>query len=116
MEKTINECDSMLDFQMIARVSSAYQFAVYNGVRMQEKTFRIYASRDKNDGSISKCKYAGATYEKVSGSPDHCFIVNTDVKAMKVPQKLDRSWYMDVTNKRLADFGYDTIKKAGSLF
>ena len=42
---------------------------------------------------------------KIPNSPEHCFLYNDDVNNVKVPNKLDKQWYINLANKRLADFG-----------
>lgn len=116
VEDTINNCDTMREFQTIVRLSNKFKFAVYNGTRMNEKTFRVFASKDKFDGPIFKCKDEEGTRQKSENSPEHCFIVNGDVKGMKVTDKVDKKWYIQVAKERLEAFGFDLIKKKNSLF
>lgn len=105
VEKTINECDELKQFQKIVKVTSKYKCGWHNGKPLSEKTFRVFASTNKNDTYIGKQKSEGATIEKFANTPEHCFIYNGDVNEMKVPNNLDRQYYIDLANKRLEQFG-----------
>lgn len=104
-EETVAECDELLKFQKIVRITRNYKFAVYNGVRMDERTFRVFASKRESDGLIQKCKGEGKTYEKFANTPMHCFIENGNLEGVRVPEYLDRQYYVDLAKKRLSDFG-----------
>lgn len=107
-EITINACSNLRDFQKIVKVSSKYEYGWHNGNRLQDKTFRVFASNNPSDTYIGKCKQAGATIEKFANTPDRCFIWNESVNDCEVPEKLDKQWYIDLANERLKQFGITT--------
>jgi DNA polymerase len=43
--------------------------------------------------------------EKFANTPEHCFIYNDSVNGKKVPNKLDKKWYIELAEKRLKQFG-----------
>jgi len=118
-EETIKNCDTLKDFQIIVRVSSNYCCGWHNHEYLNDKTFRVFASRNQDDTKILKCKYPiGAVIgkrddgsdivykgEKFADTPEHCFVYNDDVNDVKVSEKLDKRWYIDLAEKRLCDFG-----------
>jgi len=116
-EETIKNCNNMKDFQKIVKVSSNYRCGYHNGQYLNDKTFRVFASRNQDDTSIMKCKYPIGTKiengessriykgEKFADTPEHCFIYNADVNGLSVTEKLDKRWYIDLAEKRLCDFG-----------
>ena len=105
-EETIFNSDKLMDFQKIVRISNKYEYAIYNGKRMNESVFRVFASVDKNDGELQKVRDGSAS--KIAFTPDRCFIDNDDVTNKKVPSKLDYWWYLELANKRINDFlGYE---------
>lgn len=116
VEETINSCDEIKEFQKIVKVSSNYEGAWHNGEYLHDKTFRVFASKDKKDTYLGKFKYKGATIEKFGNTPDFAFIMNENVNGVKVTKKLDKQWYIDLANKRLEDFGIKVNKNAGGLF
>lgn len=107
VEHTINNCNELIMFQKIVKVSSLYLCGWHNGKRLTDKTFRVFASKRKNDGYIGKQKREGATIEKFGNTPDKCFIDNSDINGKSVPNHLDKRWYIDLAKKRLIDFGVE---------
>jgi len=105
IEQTINECDDLIMFQKIVKMSGKFKHCIHNGEILDEKCFRVFASLNANDTYIGKQKATGKTIEKFANTPEHCFIVNSDVKEMKVPDSLDKHWYINLTNDRLRQFG-----------
>lgn len=78
---------------------------MYGDKPLKERCIRIFASTDQNDPGVKKVKASNGRLEKLQNSPEHCFIYNDDVKDVRVPDKLDRQWYINFANKRLEDFG-----------
>ena len=103
VEKTINECDSLRDFQKVVKVSSKYEYGQHNGEKLNDKTFRVFASRDGSDTPIYKVKDKNGvlTAEKFATKMEHCFIENGDINGKKPPKKLDRDWYINLAKERL---------------
>ncbi len=104
IEKTIYDCDEMIMFQKIVKLSSKYEYVQHNNIRYDYKCYRVFASIDPNDGQICKCR-KGNNPAKFGNTPDNCFIYNDDISNMKVISKLNKQWYIDLANKRLKDFG-----------
>ena len=107
IEDTINMCDDLKQFQKIYKVSAAYECGWHNNEQLQEKTFRVFASKDKNDTFIGKVKLKNGklVVERFANTPEHCFIDNSNINDKKVPDNLDRQYYIDVAKKRLEQFG-----------
>ena len=108
VEQTIMQCNDLKQFQKIFKVSSKYVCGWHNGKQLSEKTFRVFASTDQNDTWIGKMKYKEGgrlAAEKFANTPEHCFIYNGDVNGKKVPNNLDKQYYIDIAKKRLAQFG-----------
>jgi len=106
-EETIKGCNILKEFQKIIKISSNYRLGWHNGDYLNDKTFRVFASKDKADSYIGKCRDIGETIEKFANTPEHCFIYNDDVNGLLVTEKLDKRWYIDLAEKRLLDFGID---------
>lgn len=124
-EETIMGCDDLIQFQKIVKLTSKYSFVMHNGTRYNYKCYRVFASRKWTDGPILKCKISnkveisdddGYGYEidakfvrkdKFANTPEHCFIDNSDITGKPVPSDLDRSWYIDLANERLRQFGIE---------
>lgn len=105
VEKTINGCNDLIMFQKVVKLSGKYWAVWHNGKYTFEKCYRVFASKMPGDTYIGKCKKRGATIEKFGNTPLCCFIENGDVNGMKVPEKLDRAWYIKLAKERLAQYG-----------
>lgn len=104
-EVTIGECKDLKEFQMIAKIGGRYTHLMHGDEELDERTVRVYASNNKNDGGLTKVHIETKRPAKFQNSPFHCFIYNDDVNGVKIPDKLDVDWYIDMANKRLKDFG-----------
>ena len=127
IEETINSCDDLIMFQKIVKLSDKYRFVEHEHceptvtkvgkrviktkfdypkrIRYDNKSYRVFASRDRKDGRLLKCGGASGKPEKFGNTPDHCFIWNEAVKDVKIPPNLDKQWYIDMANRRLKSFG-----------
>lgn len=104
VEKTINECNLLKDFQLVKKVSSKYS-GIYHGENfLNEKCIRCFASKDESDGGLTKLHKQTGRKAKIEGTPIHARLVNGDVNGMPVPDWLDRDWYVDMARKRVSDF------------
>ena len=130
VEKTINDCNDLIMFQKVVKLSGNYKWVEHEhctpqsyqtGVRVVKtfytyprtkrytyKSYRVFASNDIKDGRLLKCGGKRGKPEKFGNTPDHCFIFNDSVNSVGVPEKLDKRWYIEKAKKRLADFGVDT--------
>lgn len=133
-EVTINGCSDLTKFQKVVKVSSKYLHGLYNptvtdepfrdetgkkkwrkvfsgGEVLNDKTFRVFASRDPGDGGLYKVSGKMTRFntlknpEKFANTPDRCFILNDDLTKAEIPDKLDREWYIKLAWERLKDFG-----------
>lgn len=105
VEKTIDDCDDLIEYQKIVKVSGKYLRGWHNNEYLNDKTFRVFASKDNNDTYIGKQKAAGETIEKFANTPERCFINNDDIRGKRIPRKLDKEWYVELTKSRLKGFG-----------
>ena len=113
--ETIENCNELKQFQKIVKISSNYLCGWHNDEFLDDKVFRVFASKNRKDTYIGKIKYEGATIEKFANTPEHCFIMNEEVNGLICDSRLDKKWYVDLVNKRLKDFGGDVCNEF-SLF
>ena len=131
-EKTVQDNNNLIDFQKIYHVSSLYDRALKNctfskesyikeetgrkntrtvwnndGIIFEtERTFRVFASKDQNEGALYKQKI-GKNPEKFAGSPEHCFIENGNIVGKTCEEYidvLDKQWYIDEAYRRIRQF------------
>lgn len=100
VEETIDQCNNLIEFQKITKISGKFDYALYGKKKRHERVFRLFAS--KSGKELKKVK--GESIQKIGYTPDVCKIVNTDVTKNKTPDWLDRSWYIDLAKKRIKDF------------
>ena len=127
-EKTVMECDELIDFQKIFKVSSLYKEALQgctfreekvvddngkkkvvntwngDGTLLTDKTYRVFATTDTT-GALYKHK-EGKNPEKFASCPDNCRIVNENIVGWKCSQNpwLDKQWYIDLAWERINQF------------
>ena len=105
VEDTILPCDDLKEFQMVTKISNKYKHIVHGNKILKEKCIRVFASKAPSDAGVFKISIRTGKPEKISNSPEHCFIFNDAVNGLKVPEKLDKQWYIKFAKKRIADFG-----------
>ena len=130
VEQTINNCNDLIMFQKIVKLSGKYNWVEHeqgtgqvmrvtkhrDGTRTETwsypdtqkytyKCYRVFASNRKTDGRLLKRKKIKPKGEKFGNTPDHSFIYNDSVVGITVPLELDRQWYIDLAKKRLKQFG-----------
>lgn len=107
VEKTIGDCDELIMFQKVVKLSGKYWRAWHDGKYMAEKCYRVFASKNSSNSYIGKCKEKGATIEKFANTPDRCFVDNGSIKGKKIPLNLDKNWYINLAKDRLAQYGVE---------
>ena len=51
-----------------------------------------------------KVKVKKGNAEKFANTPQYAYLENGDIRGMKVPDHLDKSWYISVAKERLERF------------
>lgn len=105
VEYTIINCSELIKFQMVAKASAKFTHIEHGGKPIQEKCIRLFASKDKNDGGLVKISKATGRPNKISNSPENCFLFNDNVEREQCPAKLDKQFYITMALNRLNDFG-----------
>ena len=108
VETTIHSCLDFRKFQKIVKLSNKYRWVEHeNGqgtTKFDNKAYRVFASCDNSDGRLLKCDGV-RNPAKFGNTPDRCFIYNDDLTGVAIPSKLDKQYYINLTYKRLEDFG-----------
>lgn len=107
VEKTINDCDDLIMFQKVVKLSRKFDYVEHNRQRYSYKCYRVFASKSLDDGQILKCKINSNAdkKDKFANTPDKCFIDNSNINGKKIPSNLDKQWYIDLTKRRLRQYG-----------
>ena len=103
-EDTINACDDIFQFQIIAKAGAKYREAYHmvDGEKVQvQKVNRIYATADPRYGKLFKVKAENDSEAKIEMLPEHCIIDNDNHLSIT---DVDKQFYIDMANKRINDF------------
>lgn len=99
----ISKESDMIRFMKTYKLSYKYDGAMHNGEVLTDKVYRVFASRCNNDGIVYKFK-TNKNPEKFASCPEHAKIVNTNIQGMKVPDWLDKQFYIDMAWDRIKSF------------
>ena len=103
-EDTINACDDIFQFQIIAKAGSKYKEAyhIVDGEKVPvQKVNRIYATADERYGKLYKIKAENDQNAKIEMLPEHCIIDNDNKLTI---DKVDKTFYIELAKKRINDF------------
>lgn len=99
----ISKESDMMRFMKTYKLSGKYNGAMHNSEILTDKVYRVFASRCAEDGILYKFK-TGKNPEKFANCPEHAKIVNTNIQGMKVPDWLDKQFYIDMAKDRIKSF------------
>lgn len=104
VEGTINSCNDLLSFQLVAKASGLYSKVVHivdgNPIPVQ-KCNRVYAVKDRKYGTLLKTHAEKGNDVKIGGLPEHCIIDNNNELSVSV---VDKDWYIRLAKKYVNDF------------
>ena len=103
-EDTINGCDDIFAFQLIAKAGAKYREAYHlvDGVQVSvQKVNRIYATADSRYGKLYKIKAENDATAKIEMLPEHCIIDNDNHLTIDA---VDKTFYIEMARKRINDF------------
>ena len=103
-EDTINACDDIFQFQIIAKAGAKYREAYHlvDGEKVPvQKVNRIYATKDTRYGKLFKVKAENDSEAKIEMLPEHCIIDNDNHLSIT---DVDKQFYIDMAKKRINDF------------
>ena len=106
IEDTVNACDDLSRFQIIAKAGSTFQKVVHghNGMEMPvQRVNRVYATTDEAQGGIFKVKMDDGKEigrQRIPLTPEHCLIDNEN----RGLTTLDKSWYIGIAKRKATEF------------
>lgn len=104
IKETIENCNEPLSFQIIAKAGSKYTGAyhIVGGERIPtQRVNRVYATKNREYGTIVKVHALKGNDNKIGGLPDHCIIDNRNVVDIA---DIDKNWYIRQADKYIKDF------------
>ena len=103
-EETINACNDIFEFQLIAKAGSKYREAYHlvdDKRESVQKVNRVYAAKDTRYGKLYKIKAENDSTAKIEMLPEHCIIDNDNKLTI---ESVDKNWYIELAKKRINDF------------
>ena len=114
VEETINACDDIFQFQLIAKAGAKYREAYHlvDGEQVPvQRVNRVYATKDERYGKLFKVKAENDATAKIEMLPEHCIIDNDNNLTIA---DVDKTFYIEMAKKRINDFlGIKPEKKKG---
>ncbi len=110
VEQTIGECNDIFQFQLIAKASGLYKevYQLIDGEKVpMQKCNRVYATEDLTYGTLYKVHNNGGI-TKIAGLPEACIVDNSNILDISA---VDKSWYINLAKKQIADFKGESGKK-----
>ena len=104
VEETINGCNDIFQFQIIAKAGAKYREAYHlvDGEQVPvQKVNRVYATKDDRYGKLFKVKAENDATAKIEMLPEHCIIDNDNQLTIK---DVDKTFYIEMAKKRINDF------------
>lgn len=103
-EKTVAACQDIHDFQLISKAggkyTGCYQMQGQEKVPLQ-RVNRVYASRNKNLGTLYKTHAVTGRDSKIPSLPPHCAVDNDNHMDLK---NVDRRWYVRQAKQTIDGF------------
>lgn len=104
VEETINGCNDIFQFQIIAKAGAKYREAYHlvDGEQVPvQKVNRVYATKDERYGKLFKVKAENDATAKIEMLPEHCIIDNDNQLSI---DDVDKTFYIEMAKKRINDF------------
>lgn len=104
VEETINGCDDIFQFQLIAKAGMKYREAYHlvDGEKEPvQRVNRVYATADERYGKLFKVKTEDESTAKIEMLPEHCVIDNDNHLSIT---DVDKTFYIELAKKRINDF------------
>ena len=104
VEDTINACDDIFQFQIVAKAGAKYREAYHvvgDEKQSVQKVNRVYATADERYGKLFKVKAEDDSTAKIEMLPEHCIIDNDNQLSIS---DVDRTFYIEMAKKRINDF------------
>lgn len=113
VENTIQSCNDIFQFQIIAKAGSKYKeaYQIVNDEKVPtQKINRVYAVCDEKYGKLYKVKTENNSIAKIEMLPEHCMIDNDNHLSI---EDIDKTFYINMAKKRINDFLGIKEKKGG---
>lgn len=118
--ETVNRPELKLwRFQMIKKIGGMYKACAYEVdgqiIPTPNRCNRVFAAKNhKKYGKVKKMKNGKDTWDNVESLPEHCIIINDDIRGVTVGDKIndiDLTWYENEIKRKVVDFVLDSSQR-----
>lgn len=112
VEDTINNCDEYIKFQIVYKRSAKFDCVIHNDCCYTDKrVFRVFADKRNINTSLYRGKRTGDELNLTlfPNCPPSVFIDNGEVKGRKVPNNVNKRWYIDAARSELSSWFGDGL-------
>lgn len=117
---TVNKMDYLLwKFQIVKKIGGMYKACAYEvdgkTIPTPNRCNRIFAAKNHEKyGKVKKMKNGKDTWDNVESLPEHCIIINDDIRGVKLGDRIDdidTEWYENEIKRKIVDFVLDTTQR-----
>lgn len=114
--ETVNRPELKLwRFQIVKKIGGMYKACAYEVdgqiIPTPNRCNRIFAAKNHEKyGKVKKMKNGKETWDNVESLPEHCIIINDDIRGVTVADRMDDidlNWYEDEIKRKVVDFVLD---------
>lgn len=118
--ETVNRMDLKLwRFQIVKKIGGMYKACAYEVdgkiIPTPNRCNRVFAAKNKEKyGKVKKMKNGKETWDNVESLPEHCIIINEDIRGVTVGDRIndiDLEWYENEIKRKVVDFILDSSLK-----
>ena len=118
--ETVNRPELKLwRFQIVKKIGGMYKACAYEVdgkiIPTPNRCNRIFAAKNHEKyGKVKKMKNGKNTWDNVESLPEHCIIINDDIRGVTVADRIDDidlDWYENEIKRKVVDFVLDSSLK-----
>lgn len=99
-------------FQLVKKIGGMYKACAYEVdgkiIPTPNRCNRVFAAKDHEKyGKVKKMKNGKETWDNVESLPEHCIIINDDIRGVTVGDRIDDidlTWYENEIKRKVVDF------------
>lgn len=112
-------------FQLVKKIGGMYKACAYEVdgkiIPTPNRCNRVFAAKDKEKyGKVKKMKNGKETWDNVESLPEHCIIINEDIRGVTVGDRIndiDLEWYENEIKRKVVEFILPTnLKTKGKKY
>lgn len=118
--ETVNRPELKLwRFQIVKKIGGMYKACAYEVdgqiIPTPNRCNRVFAAKNHEKyGKVKKMKNGKNTWDNVESLPEHCIIINDDIRGVTVADRIDDidlDWYENEIKRKVVDFILDSSQR-----